>query len=397
MYNLDEVADKLTPLVKAYARDMRILIVEDQVTNINLYKILFGEYFSVCDTALNGQIALDKWNKNQTYYDLIVTDVDMPIMSGTQLVKEIRDISMEQSIIAITATTDVAKNQDLAYYFIDGILPKPVNKQKLFILLYRVLKKIAEKKEFSHYISDLEEQVDEAIEFRNHYNFIISKLQPIAKQKEAQDVIAMLNTLVGKTDIKIDEQKTKAAFCEKITQMSDEHEKDLRFSTTDNKLSSEEFLEQLDDSIVDKIENFLEVLDDLVSEIDILEREESAVGMNSLSQISSYLNEFIDIVNSLVIFPIVSRAFIKLNSFIGNITQEELANQEKKLLLVSLLLNLEKDISNWITNIFINTTAQNIYYFDASFSNGVFEIESMFNSVGEESSEEFSDDDLGFF
>ena len=397
METLDAVVKKLTPLVKSYARDMKILLVEDQSANIDFYQVAFGKYFNVCDVALNGQIALDMYNKDKNYYDLIITDVDMPVMDGLEFVKHIRKRCMDQSIIVITATTDVSINQDLAYYFIDGLLPKPIDNKKLFILLYRVLKKIAEKKEFDHYIADLEDTVTREMEFKNHYKFIIDKLQAISQHKEAQDVIAMLNTLVGKTDVIIEEQKSKVVSSEKKITLSDAHEKDLRFSTVDYQLSAQELLEQLDDTIIDKIESFREVLDMFVVELDLMENSNASESIIILQRVSNYIDELVEIINSLVVFPIIYRAFIGLNKFIRSITEEELQDNEKKLLLVSLLLNVEKDISNWIKTIFIEETASNIYYFDASFSNGAFEIESMFHSMGIESDEVFDDDDLGFF
>ncbi|WP_268245911.1 hypothetical protein [Candidatus Sulfurimonas baltica] len=41
MDNLNQVVSKLTPLVKAYARNMKILIVEDQSSNLDFYKVLW--------------------------------------------------------------------------------------------------------------------------------------------------------------------------------------------------------------------------------------------------------------------------------------------------------------------------------------------------------------------
>lgn len=390
MKSLDSIVESLTPLVKSYARDMSLLIVEDQTSNIEFYKARFGKFFRVCDIALNGQEALELWSKDHEYYDLIVTDVHMPIMSGLEFIQCIRKDSMDQSIIVITSTTDLDENQDLAYYYIDGLLPKPVENKRLFILLYRVLKKISEKKELGYYISDLEKQVDEAAELKNNFNFIIDKLKPISKQKEAHDVIAMLNTLVGRTDVIIEEK------CSKIVSY-DDHEKDLRFSTADNKLSSADFMKQLDDTIVDKIEDFLVVLDKFVNELDKMETQNPEDAMVSLHKVSTYFEDFIGIVSSLVVFPIIVRAFINLKNFLDNIEEQSLANNDRKLFLISLLLNIEKDVANWINTIFIDNTAENIYYFDASFSNGAFEIESMFNSFDQVSDEEFDDDDLGFF
>ncbi|MDF1877065.1 hypothetical protein JHD47_04485 [Sulfurimonas sp. SAG-AH-194-L11] len=62
-----------------------------------------------------------------------------------------------------------------------------------------------------------------------------------------------------------------------------------------------------------------------------------------------------------------------------------------------IICNVEKNIFNWIKAIFIDQSVENIYYFNASFSNATLEIESMFHSVRFESNEVFDGDDLGFF
>ena len=203
MQDINQIVQKLSPLVKSYARDMKLLIVDDVEANALFYEKSFGKYFSVCDIAKDGLEALDMWNKDRDFYDLIVTDVDMPRVDGLELVKHIREYSMDQSIIVITAVTDIEANQDLAYYYIDGLLPKPINNKKLFVLLYRVLKKIDDKREFDFYIKNLEDQVVNSIEAKNHFEYIIKKLQPLCEHQEAQDVVSMLKTLVHKKDDEI--------------------------------------------------------------------------------------------------------------------------------------------------------------------------------------------------
>lgn len=198
---IDEIIIKLTPLVKSYARDLKILIVDDEKTNIEFYKIAFGKFFNICDVAYNGQEALDMYQKDTNYYDLIVTDIDMPILNGLELVEIIREVNMEQSIVVITAITDITINQSLAFYYIDGLLPKPLDTKKLFIMLYRVLKKISEKKELYAYIQNLEDEANQALEYQSYFELLINKLKPLNDKKEVQESIALMKTLIGKNEV----------------------------------------------------------------------------------------------------------------------------------------------------------------------------------------------------
>lgn len=375
MNQLDEIINTLKPLVKSYAREMRLLIAEDEQTNIEFYKLAFGNFFHVCDITRDGEEALARWKQDQDYYDLIITDMEMPKMNGLELIQNIRKDSMEQSIIVITGITDLVANQDLAYYYIDGLLPKPVNTKKLYILLYRVLTKISEKKAFEFYVQNMEEELSQAIEHKNNLSFVVEKLSPLKEQQEVEQALKILRTIIGKREEDIQHQTSVVKSTKSI---SSQKEEDLRFSTVDRILSSQEFMEQLDDSIIDKIEDFTLLLDNFVSKIYDIENEEPQEAIQSLKSIIRYLEEFVNIVNNLVLFPVVSRAFNNLNLFLNNITVQDFEDREKKLLLASLLLLIEKDISKWIQTIFIKQEASNIYYFDASFSNGVLEIEAMF-------------------
>ena len=385
MNEFSQKIESLKPLVKAYAREMNILIVEDENMNVEFYKLAFGNLFNVCDVARNGKEALEKWKQDKFYYDLIVTDVEMPIMSGLELIEQIRQESMMQSILVITGIQDIEANQDLAYYYIDGLLPKPVDTKKLYILLYRVLQKITEKKEFYSYVQNMELQLNEAVENINSLRHIEKKLSALQEHHiEVDEALGILRTIIGKYEFNLKSQQT---FSESTTSFSEQktstnsdskNEKDLRFSTHDKVLSSSDLIEQLDDTIIDKVEDFVDILNSMATKIYDIETQEPNRALESIAYIRSYIDEFIDILNNLIYFPIVSRAFLNLNTFLSSITMKQLQESEKKLLLASLLLLIEKDISRWIDTIFIKREADNIYYFDASFANGVLEIESMF-------------------
>jgi len=386
---IDEIIIKLTPLVKSYARDLKILIVDDEKTNIEFYKIAFGKFFNICDVAYNGQEALDMYQKDTSYYDLIVTDIDMPILNGLELVEIIREVNMEQSIVVITAITDITINQSLAFYYIDGLLPKPLDTKKLFIMLYRVLKKISEKKELYAYIQNLEDEANQALEYQSYFELLINKLKPLNDKKEVQESIALMKTLIGKNEV-IHQENIKT-----INKMniSLDVKKDIRFTSVEKLVSATELISELDDSIFDKIEDFEDALEIFVLLIDDFKNTHDESNLNYLKEITEKLSLFVEIIDSIGFFPIISRSIANLINFLDSVTYDDISSHDRGELLAQMLLGLEDDLGKWIKSIFLEKNADNVHYLDASFSNNVLEIESIFNDMELDEDE----DDLEFF
>lgn len=378
---------KLKPLIIAYARDLKVLIVDDVKSNLEFYKVAFGKYFSVCDEANDGQEALEMYNQNPDYYDLIVTDVEMPRMSGLELVEEIRKSNMNQSIIVITAVTDLGINQNLAFHYIDGLLTKPVDNTKLYTLLYRILKTITEKIELKHYVSDLEDESSQALEYMHHFELIIKKLNPLINHKEVAEVTSIIKVLIGKSETIQEEAETQI---QKI-KISDDVKKNIRY-THDTIVSAQELCEDLDDSIFDKIDEFNEIIEDWIILIDKLSLTKDKSCMNYLNEIIDKIDTLSEIIHNIGLFPIISNSLTNLINFLREITYDDIFTQARDKFLVEMLLGLEDDLGKWVTLIFIERKAPNVHYLDASIANNVLEIEAIFRNQTLD-----DEDDLEFF
>ena len=85
---------------------LRILLVEDAENNRLLIRSYLKETPFVLDEAQNGQIAVEKYRKN--VYDLILMDMQMPVMDGYTATREIRRWEQETGsgptpVLALTA------------------------------------------------------------------------------------------------------------------------------------------------------------------------------------------------------------------------------------------------------------------------------------------------------
>ena len=125
-------------------RGRHILVVDDiEVNRIILVKIL-STLGATCDTAGNGQEAVDKFEASQPGdYDLILMDVQMPVLNGYEATRTIRSGShpsaREIPIIAMTANAFVDDVRDAIEAGMDAHIAKPVQIDSLKSTIRRVL------------------------------------------------------------------------------------------------------------------------------------------------------------------------------------------------------------------------------------------------------------------
>lgn len=118
-------------------RDSRILLAEDNELNIQVIVELLEEKGFFIDVAENGEVAVDKINKNK--YDLVLMDMQMPIMDGVTATKIIRNNSEHLSlpIIAITANAMISDRDKCIEAGMNDYIVKPIEPDKVFTILLK--------------------------------------------------------------------------------------------------------------------------------------------------------------------------------------------------------------------------------------------------------------------
>lgn len=81
--------------------DERLLIVEDEETLCESLKRVLSKEGYIVDTVSNAESALGKFEKG--IYDLIITDIILPGISGIELLKKIKERNAGQIVIIMTA------------------------------------------------------------------------------------------------------------------------------------------------------------------------------------------------------------------------------------------------------------------------------------------------------
>jgi CheY-like chemotaxis protein len=108
-------------------KDVNILLVEDNLINQKITLLTLKPLVSNIDTALNGLEALEKFQKSK--YDIILMDIQMPVMSGLVAAEKIRAIEIENNshvpIIAITANAMLGDKERCLSAGMDDYISKP--------------------------------------------------------------------------------------------------------------------------------------------------------------------------------------------------------------------------------------------------------------------------------
>ncbi|MDE7018652.1 MAG: response regulator [Lachnospiraceae bacterium] len=124
--------------------DKRILVVEDIEINAEIIREILGEMGFLIDTAENGKIAVEKVQSAEPgYYDLILMDIQMPIMDGYQATREIRSLERKDladiPIVAMTANVFEEDKRNALASGMNAHLSKPVEIDKLEETLQKFL------------------------------------------------------------------------------------------------------------------------------------------------------------------------------------------------------------------------------------------------------------------
>jgi signal transduction histidine kinase len=117
----------------------KILLVEDNEINQEIMLEFLKESNLDIDVANNGQIAVQKAKQNS--YELILMDIQMPIMDGYEATKQIRNLNINTPIIALTANTMKEHIDKACSVGMNEYLLKPIDIHNLYEVLLKFLSK----------------------------------------------------------------------------------------------------------------------------------------------------------------------------------------------------------------------------------------------------------------
>ena len=128
---------------------MRALLVEDNMVNMEIAQMLLAQAGFLIETAENGEIALEMTAASEHgYYDVILMDIQMPVMDGYMATKAIRNLPDTRlasiPIIAMTANAFQEDKKKAEEVGMNGHITKPLDIPSMKATLQQVLKHAAQ-------------------------------------------------------------------------------------------------------------------------------------------------------------------------------------------------------------------------------------------------------------
>jgi phosphoserine phosphatase RsbU/P len=163
--------------------DLSVLYVEDDASTREEIAVFLKRRVKRLVTAANGAEGLEKFRGDRP--DLVVTDIQMPVMNGLKMVRAMRAEYRGVPLIVTTAHSDMANMLEAIDIGVDQYVVKPVDSGKLLAAI---------------------EKCEEIIEYRRaHKRFLAEREKLIA---DLQKALAEIKTLQGILPI--------CSFCKKI-------------------------------------------------------------------------------------------------------------------------------------------------------------------------------------
>lgn len=123
------------------------LLVEDEPGTLELLTAILVMKYPDCElfTATNGKSGLELFNKHTP--DIVITDINMPEMSGVQMAEKIRDLKPDTQFIVLTGNSGKSVLQDKEKNELEfcHLIVKPVIFKDLFAAIAQCRDEIAQR------------------------------------------------------------------------------------------------------------------------------------------------------------------------------------------------------------------------------------------------------------
>ncbi|CAA6800243.1 MAG: Unknown protein [uncultured Sulfurovum sp.] len=193
---------------------LEILIAEDYDINRILINEMLLKYNLIPDFAINGEEAV--LMAQQKDYDLVLMDINMPVLNGIDATTELRELGINTPIVALTANALEGDREHFLSVGMDDYISKPINPQSLHTVLVKysneqeteVLPEVEEVYELENILASLKSAKDtmhfnNAIlvrlfeSFMNNTTTIVEEVTAAMEKEDKEAVKAKMHGLRG--------------------------------------------------------------------------------------------------------------------------------------------------------------------------------------------------------
>ena len=177
-----------------------VLLAEDNPANQELFKLYLRNVGANTTTVENGAQAVDEAMTRK--FDLILMDMQMPVMSGVAAVKELRGNGYRGPIVALTANSTIGDRDACLWAGCNDYLSKPVDRSRFMNILSEYLSEPDPKEKtlspvVSKLVADEPEIADLVVEFIDSIPAMFDKIDHAAKNRDWENLKFAVHSLKG--------------------------------------------------------------------------------------------------------------------------------------------------------------------------------------------------------
>ncbi len=128
--------------LKTKSKYFTLLFAEDDVTLREQTAKIFSNLFKRVDIAEHGKEALELYNnyyeKTGKYYDILISDIEMPYLDGIELSTQVLKINPNQKIVIMSAYDDEEYLLGLIKIGIEHFMQKPLSTEHLLDTMNKI-------------------------------------------------------------------------------------------------------------------------------------------------------------------------------------------------------------------------------------------------------------------
>lgn len=184
----DEQQSVSTRQVRSVLWDLRIMVVEDEEFPRTVLQRKLSNLCEHVEALPNAEEAFEYYQRD--YYDLIITDLEMPGKNGFWLIEKIRQDSFQKPILVTTAYSDEEHMRRCLELGVTGFIVKPIDTAMLYRSLYHFGSVLHEKKVMYQYQLELEKYASSGRNMSKQYSALQDVLEEILAPELKREIIS---------------------------------------------------------------------------------------------------------------------------------------------------------------------------------------------------------------
>lgn len=150
--------------VSKLTKEFNVLYVEDDDDSREQTATILGLFFNKVLIAKDGKEGLNLFAQNLNDIDLVITDIEMPHLSGIDMLREIKKLNNRCRSLITTAYNEIKYYAEAIEVGVDGFIIKPISETTFVAVMRKIAELLEERRIKNNYRQELERKLQEKIE-----------------------------------------------------------------------------------------------------------------------------------------------------------------------------------------------------------------------------------------